>query len=54
MQASCPNCRRVLDYSGDRPVFCAYCGQRLTSAGLDVTGVYRPQTPDPTIAAPRR
>jgi uncharacterized RDD family membrane protein YckC len=50
MQASCPNCRRVLDYSGDRPVFCAYCGQRLTNAPLDATGVYTPAHPDPTIA----
>lgn len=29
MQVSCPRCRRVLEYSGDRPVFCAYCGQPL-------------------------
>ena len=31
MQVSCPHCSRVLDFSGDRPVFCAYCGQPLAS-----------------------
>ena len=29
MQVSCPHCSRVLDVSGDPPVFCAYCGQPL-------------------------
>ena len=31
MQVSCPHCSRVLEFSGDRPVFCAYCGQPLES-----------------------
>ena len=36
MQVSCPRCSRMLDYSGERPSFCAYCGQPLGSdAGLD-------------------
>ena len=26
MQIDCPNCRRVLDFAGERPSFCAYCG----------------------------
>ncbi len=39
MQVSCPRCSRVLDYSGDRPSFCAYCGQPLGSdAGLKSPG----------------
>jgi uncharacterized RDD family membrane protein YckC len=29
MQIDCPRCRRVLEYSGDRPSFCAYCGVPL-------------------------
>jgi len=29
MQVDCPRCSRVLEYSGDRPHFCAYCGQPL-------------------------
>ncbi len=28
-QLSCSRCDRVLTYSGDRPSFCAYCGQSL-------------------------
>ncbi len=37
MQVSCPRCNRVLDFSGDRPSFCAYCGQPLESdAGLNL------------------
>ena len=29
MQVACPKCERLLDYSGDRPRLCAYCGQSL-------------------------
>lgn len=29
MRVSCPHCSRVLEYSGEAPVFCAYCGQPL-------------------------
>ncbi len=32
MQTDCPQCRRVLEYSGDRPSFCAYCGSPLPAA----------------------
>ena len=35
MQVWCPQCRRVLDFSGDRPLFCAYCGQPLGSVGSE-------------------
>ena len=35
MQVSCPRCSRVLEYSGDRPLFCAYCGQPLGPADSD-------------------
>ena len=28
-QISCARCSRVLEYSGDRPSFCGYCGQSL-------------------------
>lgn len=30
-RAACASCRRVLEYSGDRPRFCAYCGAPLES-----------------------
>ena len=29
MQIDCPTCRRVLDFAGERPSFCAYCGVPL-------------------------
>jgi hypothetical protein len=29
MQTTCPQCARVLEYSGEPPRFCAYCGQAL-------------------------
>jgi uncharacterized RDD family membrane protein YckC len=29
MQVICEKCSRVLEYSGDRPSYCAYCGQSL-------------------------
>jgi eukaryotic-like serine/threonine-protein kinase len=32
MQTDCPPCRRVLEFSGDRPSFCAYCGSPLKEA----------------------
>ena len=31
MQLVCTKCNRTLDYSGDRPSFCAYCGQALAA-----------------------
>jgi uncharacterized RDD family membrane protein YckC len=32
MPLSCPRCLRTLDYSGERPSFCAYCGQALAGS----------------------
>jgi hypothetical protein len=29
MQLPCPHCQHVLEYLGERPHFCGYCGQRL-------------------------
>src|SRR4051812_35452741 len=31
-QVSCARCSRVLEYAGDRPTFCGYCGQSLEAA----------------------
>jgi hypothetical protein len=41
MQVICDKCSRVLQYSGDRPSFCAYCGQALGPA------LHTPSTNDP-------
>ena len=41
MQVVCSRCSHTLEYSGERPSFCAYCGHGLTatlveqSAGID-------------------
>ena len=32
---SCSKCSRVLEYGGDRPLFCAYCGQSLATPSPD-------------------
>ncbi len=34
MQLLCPQCSRVIEYSGERPSFCGYCGNRLAQAGI--------------------
>src|SRR5262249_50884339 len=44
MQSQCPRCARVLDYSGDPPSFCAYCGAPLRE-GSTPTGRTTPVTP---------
>jgi uncharacterized RDD family membrane protein YckC len=31
MLVTCPHCSRALDFTGDPPSFCAYCGERLAS-----------------------
>lgn len=50
MQVSCPHCSRVLEFSGEAPVFCAYCGRPLGDRRLEVTGAYVPSTPMPLHA----
>lgn len=51
MKVSCPSCSRVLEYSGDRPVFCAYCGQPLADPHLIATGLFRAEPVEPSSAA---
>lgn len=36
----CPNCRRSLVVSGDRPLFCSYCGSSLGESDPDQTKTY--------------
>jgi hypothetical protein len=31
LRRSCPKCSRVLEFSGDPPMFCAYCGNALST-----------------------
>lgn len=45
MQVSCTDCKRSLEFSGDRPSFCAYCGKPLRSTALERTDSYQPAPP---------
>jgi serine/threonine protein kinase len=45
MRVTCSRCSRVLEYGGEAPVFCAYCGRRLGDGGLNVTATF---VSDPT------
>ncbi len=46
MQTDCPRCRRVLEYSGERPSFCAYCGSPLSGADQAVVSHALPRGGD--------
>jgi hypothetical protein len=37
MTIGCPDCGRVLEFTGEMPSFCAYCGQPLADRRLDAT-----------------
>jgi hypothetical protein len=43
MQLACPACGRTLEYSGDRPSFCAYCGRALASPPPDEAATVPPR-----------
>ncbi|MBX6316074.1 MAG: protein kinase, partial [Isosphaeraceae bacterium] len=49
MTLDCPYCHRVLEFSGDRPSFCAYCGKPLGDPQLEVT---TPCSPSPGSGLP--
>lgn len=40
MQVLCDRCNRTLEYSGDRPSFCAYCGQSLDATSARSTRAF--------------
>lgn len=56
MELVCSKCNRVLQYQGDCPSFCAYCGQSLKETALDLTDRYDPmnstQPPEATVETP--
>jgi hypothetical protein len=47
MTLSCPRCTRVLEFSGERPSFCAYCGQPLGDPRLEATVAH--ESGEPTL-----
>ncbi|HQR43811.1 MAG TPA: hypothetical protein PLX97_14050, partial [Gemmatales bacterium] len=43
MLVTCEQCDRGLEFNGDRPSFCAYCGQPLAKTSLPHTDSYQPK-----------
>jgi uncharacterized RDD family membrane protein YckC len=43
MQIVCGKCGKVLEYSGDCPLFCAYCGQALTDTSSNTPSGFDPE-----------
>src|SRR5437899_2882296 len=37
MQLTCPHCKRVLEFSGEQPAFCGFCGKPLAEARPEST-----------------
>ena len=46
MQLTCPHCHQVLQFSGKRPAFCAYCGRALPSSAEEPTVAAEAPAPD--------
>jgi hypothetical protein len=40
MMLQCPSCHRDLEFSGDRPSFCAFCGHALEQKNRENTIAY--------------
>jgi hypothetical protein len=45
MHLDCPRCHRNLEYQGDRPSFCSYCGASLSNQKAASTAAYDPEGP---------
>jgi hypothetical protein len=43
MQVVCGKCGKILEYAGDCPLFCAYCGQALAEANLNTPSGFDPE-----------
>ncbi len=54
MELRCPECTRILSFTGERPSFCGFCGHALepTAGGPDATGPYAPPADQTTPYAP--
>jgi eukaryotic-like serine/threonine-protein kinase len=56
MQVACPLCHRTLQFSGEAPAFCGYCGKPLAKGSLSATAEFDPEAltlpPTPDSAPP--
>src|SRR6266540_2214854 len=50
MQVQCSQCGRVLEFSGDRPSFCAYCGHPLAANTCQTTAKVDSPVVNPEVA----
>jgi uncharacterized RDD family membrane protein YckC len=48
MQLACSHCKRIVDYSGERPSFCPFCGGSLPKPAIHLEATRAAQT-DPAI-----
>jgi serine/threonine protein kinase len=51
MQLTCPQCQRILEFLGERPSFCAYCGQALRRGEATVEFLHEAETTPPGPSA---
>jgi hypothetical protein len=49
-RVACPHCGHVLEFSGLRPLFCGFCGKRLTGITQETTVVPSTGPEAPTVA----
>src|SRR5262245_7852682 len=47
MQLACAHCGRILEFSAERPTFCAYCGKPIPPAAPGVTVDLDPEATTP-------
>lgn len=52
MSLVCPHCTRELNFTGEQPRFCAYCGQRLTDPRYDATVLISGPVPETRFTTP--
>src|SRR5262245_38714103 len=45
MQVLCNKCKRTLDYSGERPMFCSFCGNQLGDSKSNTPSSHDPDAP---------
>ncbi|MFL5339181.1 MAG: protein kinase domain-containing protein [Gemmataceae bacterium] len=51
MQRTCSHCRRVLEFAGEAPRFCGFCGQALTVTTEQATAEFEPAAESVSAAA---
>src|SRR4051812_24015904 len=54
MTLDCPHCGRVLDFTGERPSFCGYCGRPLDQSSIEPTQGHTPLSAETVAYAGRR